>query len=141
MAPVNNHKIKNLLKSPKDKIPPTQKPGIYKIACKECNIAYIGKTKRNLNIRQGEHVAQFIVCLNCYDYDSLILLYMFMKWAICVSRKDVEYFHHLPSHCIELRCLCRLGLIWAQQLGVGHFHGEAWQPWHVAWTWKLQVIM
>ena len=56
MALVNNYKFKNLLKSEtKDKIPPTQKSGIYKISCKECNKAYIGKTKRNLNIRQKEH--------------------------------------------------------------------------------------
>ena len=39
----------------KDKIPPTQKSGIYKILCKDCSKSYIGKTKRNLNIRQKEH--------------------------------------------------------------------------------------
>ena len=55
LAPVNNSKPKNLLRSEtKDKITPTQKSGIYKISCKGCNKSYIDKIKRNLN-NQKEH--------------------------------------------------------------------------------------
>ena len=56
LAPVNNYKLKSVLKSEiKDKVPTSQKSGIYKIACKNCNKSYIGKTKRNLNTRVNEH--------------------------------------------------------------------------------------
>ena len=56
LAPKNNLSIKNLLNCDlKDKIPDMKRSGIYKVECENCNMGYIGKTKRNLEIRKKEH--------------------------------------------------------------------------------------
>lgn len=57
LAPINRSNIKTLLKSGQmDKIPPKKNSGIYELKCKDCSKLYIGKTKRNLNIRHKEHL-------------------------------------------------------------------------------------
>jgi len=47
-------KIKQLLGSPKDKIP-LNTPGVYKVPC-DCGRAYIGETKRSVHTRFKEHL-------------------------------------------------------------------------------------
>ena len=37
------------------RLPQNDKPGVYKIPCKDCNKVYIGQTGRNLNTRIVEH--------------------------------------------------------------------------------------
>ena len=57
LVPVNKLSVKNLIKfDGKDKIPNLQKSGIYKIPCQNCNLCYIGQTKRNLLVRYKEHL-------------------------------------------------------------------------------------
>ncbi|EEB19020.1 predicted protein [Pediculus humanus corporis] len=47
-------KIANLLNNPKDILPPTDYPGIYKIPC-HCGKVYIGMTSRSVRARTKEH--------------------------------------------------------------------------------------
>ena len=57
LAPINKFSIKNFLNSKvKDIIPPGEKSGIYQISCNDCDKIYIGKTKRNIQIRTKEHI-------------------------------------------------------------------------------------
>ena len=57
LAPINKFSIKNNLNSKiKDIIPPEEKLGIYQINCNDCDKIYIGKTKRNIQIRAKEHI-------------------------------------------------------------------------------------
>ena len=53
----SNYKIKNLLGNTFDKIPDNQKSGIYKIECADCNLCYVGQTKRNILTRYKEHLS------------------------------------------------------------------------------------
>ncbi|XP_065204080.1 uncharacterized protein LOC135834170 [Planococcus citri] len=52
----NQHKLKTLLGSLKDKDPKTDQSGIYKITCSGCDKLYIGQTKRNIITRYKEHM-------------------------------------------------------------------------------------
>ena len=55
-TPINKFSIKNILNSKiKDIIPPEEKSGFYQISCNDCDKIYIGKTKRNIQIRAKEH--------------------------------------------------------------------------------------
>ena len=57
LAPQNKFSLKNLLNKPlNNTIPNISKSGIYQIDCENCEKSYIGKTKRNLEIRQKEHL-------------------------------------------------------------------------------------
>jgi hypothetical protein len=49
-----NQKLKDIIRSPKDKIP-LHTEGIYKIPCKDCSHIYIGQTKRLISTRREEH--------------------------------------------------------------------------------------
>lgn len=49
--------IKNKINNPKQKIPHTEKSGIYQISCEDCNAIYIGQTKRKISIRFKEHIS------------------------------------------------------------------------------------
>lgn len=52
-------KLKHILGNPKDKVPNEEKSGIYQIDCDDCDLKYIGQTKRNLKTRLKEHKANF----------------------------------------------------------------------------------
>ena len=54
LAPKNNFTLGKLFNKPKDKTE-NNKPGIYKIKCKDCEGCYIGQTCRNLETRYKEH--------------------------------------------------------------------------------------
>ncbi|EFA11664.1 hypothetical protein TcasGA2_TC008528 [Tribolium castaneum] len=49
--------LKSFLGSPKDKIGFLEKLWIYEINCKDCELKYIGQTRRSVNIRFKEHLA------------------------------------------------------------------------------------
>lgn len=51
-----SNKLKNKLGSTKDKTDVGQKGGIYKIECENCELIYIGQTKRNIETRFKEHI-------------------------------------------------------------------------------------
>lgn len=53
----NPNKLKNLLTGTKDKIPTSQKSGIYEIQCEDCEEKYIGQTARPMMVRIKEHQA------------------------------------------------------------------------------------
>jgi len=46
----------NLIKPPKDDIPPHNKWGIYQLTCNTYNLPYVGQTSRNLKISFQEHI-------------------------------------------------------------------------------------
>lgn len=50
--------LKSRLGSTKDKINKLNRAGVYKISCPHCNKIYIGQTKRTLEIRFKEHIAE-----------------------------------------------------------------------------------
>ena len=47
----------HLLGNPKDKIELNERSGIYEISCKDCNLKYVGQTKRPIITRFKEHMA------------------------------------------------------------------------------------
>ena len=50
-------KLGQILSSHKDKIQSNKRQGaIYQIPCKECNMVYIGETKRSFETRKKEHI-------------------------------------------------------------------------------------
>lgn len=51
----NPYKLKNQLKTIKDPTDKLDKPGVYEIACNECNSKYYGQSKRSVRKRLGEH--------------------------------------------------------------------------------------
>lgn len=53
-----NNQLQTLLGSTKDPIDSLYKSGVYQITCDHCNKIYIGQTKRTLNTRFKEHVAE-----------------------------------------------------------------------------------
>lgn len=53
----NRFKLRNLLGTAKDKTPTLEMSGIYKINCNDCNMSYIGQTRRSVKIRYSEHEA------------------------------------------------------------------------------------
>lgn len=52
------NQLKSLLGSTKDSINVLGKAGVYKISCTDCNKIYIGQTKRTLETRFKEHIAE-----------------------------------------------------------------------------------
>lgn len=48
--------LKNILKSTKDKKDIDETSGIYEISCPQCDMKYIGQTKRTIGIRFQEHM-------------------------------------------------------------------------------------
>ena len=51
-------KLKSLLGSTKDPVNSLGKSRIYEIKCQQCDMTYIGQTKRTLETRFKEHVAE-----------------------------------------------------------------------------------
>lgn len=47
--------LRDLLCNLKDKVPPDEQSGIYRIPCKDCPAVYIGQTRRKVKIRLKEH--------------------------------------------------------------------------------------
>lgn len=58
----NKNTLKHLLINNKitPKVDKTEKCGIYRISCGDCNAVYIGKTKRSLITRYKEHISSAI---------------------------------------------------------------------------------
>ncbi|XP_053691137.1 uncharacterized protein LOC128739666 [Sabethes cyaneus] len=53
-----NNQLKNKLGSTKDPIEEQRKSGVYEISCPQCEKVYIGQTRRNLETRTKEHLAE-----------------------------------------------------------------------------------
>lgn len=53
-----NNQLKSRLGSTKDPIEEPRKSGIYEISCPHCDKVYIGQTRRNLETRTKEHLAE-----------------------------------------------------------------------------------
>lgn len=51
----SDNTLRDLLCNLKDKVPPDEQSGIYKIPCKDCPSVYIGKTRRKAKVRWREH--------------------------------------------------------------------------------------
>ena len=55
MKPI--YKLGNILSSHKDRIDPFERQGaVYEIPCKNCNLVYVGETKRSFRTRIKEHI-------------------------------------------------------------------------------------
>lgn len=55
MVFANNHKLKNILGTTKDKTETLKKSGIYSVKCGDCDEVYYGQTKRSIETRFKEH--------------------------------------------------------------------------------------
>jgi len=56
LAFFNLHKLGRMIKAQKDKLPlGHNKNVVYKLKCKNCDVTYVGQTKRKLNTRVMEH--------------------------------------------------------------------------------------
>ena len=51
-----NNQLQTMLGTTKDTIETLEKPGIYKVTCEDCDMIYIGQTKRRLKTRLNEHL-------------------------------------------------------------------------------------
>jgi len=50
------NKLSRIVKAQKDHLPiGSNKNVVYKLSCKDCDVAYVGQTKRKLNTRIAEH--------------------------------------------------------------------------------------
>ena len=94
---VSNSKLKTLLGNPKDPIEPLQKSGIYKVTCPECNIAYIGQTRRNLNTRFKEHAA----CFRLGHFNKSSVAQHMASNSHSITIKDVSQIKHAPDHLLD----------------------------------------
>ena len=55
MKPIN--KLEYVLSSHKNRIDPFERQGaVYPIPCKDCNLVYVGETKRSFRTRKKEHI-------------------------------------------------------------------------------------
>jgi len=56
MAFFSLHKLEKIIRAQKDTLPlGLNKNVIYKLNCKNCDVSYVGQTKKRLNIRASEH--------------------------------------------------------------------------------------
>jgi len=56
LAFLSPNKLNRIVKAQKDHLPiGSNKNVVYKLACKDCDAAYVGQTKRKLNTRVAEH--------------------------------------------------------------------------------------
>lgn len=51
----SDNTLRDLLCNLKDKVPPDENSGIYRIPCQDCPSVYIGQTKRKAKVRLKEH--------------------------------------------------------------------------------------
>ena len=51
----NRGTMREIIGKVKEKRPPMQESGIYKISCQDCDSIYVGQTKRRLSTRNDEH--------------------------------------------------------------------------------------
>lgn len=115
-----NNQIKSLLGSTKDPINTLGKAGVYKISCPHCEDVYIGQTKRTLETRFKEHIAEVNKAKRemdkglHYDFRSKVAEHIFSKghnltkdnidilrcvsspWKLDVA-ESLEIFKHNPS--------------------------------------------
>ena len=47
--------LRDLLSNLKDKVPPDEQSGVYRIPCQDCPSAYFGQTRRKVKVRLKEH--------------------------------------------------------------------------------------
>ena len=47
--------LRDLLCNPKDKVPPDEQSGVYRIPCQDCPSVYYGQTRRKVKVRLKEH--------------------------------------------------------------------------------------
>ncbi|XP_062559067.1 uncharacterized protein LOC134223867 isoform X1 [Armigeres subalbatus] len=53
-----SNQMKTLLGSTKDRVEILNKAGVYQINCSQCDKVYVGQTKRSLDVRFKEHIAE-----------------------------------------------------------------------------------
>ena len=53
-------KLKDLLGNPKDKSDKLEKSGIYQIGCNDCEMFYVGQTRRSVKVRYEEHISKSV---------------------------------------------------------------------------------
>jgi len=101
------YKLGRIIKARKDTLPlSSNKNVVYKLNCKDCEVTYIGQTKRRLNTRIMEHKKDInkingkhsvitehgLGCNHDFDWDNPIIL-----------DKEKQYYRRLISEMINIR--------------------------------------
>jgi uncharacterized protein (UPF0335 family) len=94
---ISNNKLKFLLGNPKDPIGPLQNSGIYKVTCPQCNSAYIGQTRRNLNTRFKEHAA----CFRLGHFHKSSVAQHMASNAHAITIDNISLIKHAPDHLLD----------------------------------------
>jgi hypothetical protein len=80
-----HNQLKTLLGSTKDPVNVLNKAGVYEIKCKHCDKVYVGQTKRTLDTRFKEHIAEVNKAKKQqekdlpYDFRSKVAEHMFTE--------------------------------------------------------------
>jgi len=100
------NKLGRIIKAQKDALPKCHnKNVVYKLECKNCDVSYVGQTKRRLNTRVNEHKKDInkksgnysvitehrIECNHDFDWENPIL------------DKDKHYYRRLVSEMIHIK--------------------------------------
>jgi len=107
LAFISLHKLGRIIKAQKDTLPvSSNKNVVYKLNCKDCDITYIGQTKRTLNTRIMEHKKDInktngkhsvitehrLECNHDFDWDNPTIL-----------DKEKQYYRRLISEMINIK--------------------------------------
>jgi len=119
-----NNQLKSLLGSTKDPLNVLGKAGVYKISCPDCDDIYVGQTKRTLETRFKEHIAEVNKAKReidkglHYDFRSKVAEHIFSKghnltkdnidilrsvsspWKLDVA-ESLEIFKQNPSNLLN----------------------------------------
>jgi len=72
LAFLSLHKLNRIVKAQKDHLPTgMNKNVVYKLAYKNCDVAYVGQTKRKLNTRIAEHKKILTKNFQSFGYTEL----------------------------------------------------------------------
>jgi len=104
---ISLHKLGRIIKAQKDTLPVcSNKNVVYKLNCKDCNVTYIGQTKRRLNTRIMEHKKDInkingkhsvitehrLECIHDFDWNNPTIL-----------DKEKQYYRRLISEMINIK--------------------------------------
>jgi hypothetical protein len=96
------NQLKTTLGSTKDRINDLDKPGIYKITCSHCDKIYIGQTKRTIEVRLKEHLAEITKANKDiekglhYHFKSKVAEHSFKEEHI-FSKDDIKLIRHITN--------------------------------------------
>lgn len=97
-----SNQLKTSLGSTKDPVNTLNKAGVYKISCSHCDKVYVGQTKRSLEVRFREHMAEVGKAQRTvnrgleYDFRSKVAEHVFEE-GHPVTTEDIQILRNVTS--------------------------------------------